>query len=82
MITIALTFGPTDGAPDNYWYDHLSDIREAEHGLEKDLHRATDEEDRRDAVEEYRTEIADANKDYKKKMRERGYRVGRVTVEK
>ena len=44
------------------------------------MHRATDDEDRRDALEEYRTEIADANKDYKKEMRERGYPVGRVTI--
>lgn len=71
---------PISDAPDNYWFDYLADIREAEHELEKDLRRATDEEDRRDALEEYRTEIADANKDYKKEMRERGYLVGRVTV--
>lgn len=71
---------PISGTPDDYWYDYLTDIREAEHELDKDLRRATDEEDRRDAVEEYRNEIADANKDYKKEMRERGYRVGRVTL--
>lgn len=71
---------PISDVPDNYWYDYLTDIREAEHELEKDLRRATDEEDRRDAFEEYRAEIADANKDYKKEMRERGYLVGRVTV--
>lgn len=73
---------PISGSPDDYWYDYLADIHEAEHELEKDLRRATDEEDRRDALEEYRTEIADANKDYKKEMRERGYRVGRVTIGK
>ncbi|WP_417622455.1 hypothetical protein [Parasphingorhabdus sp.] len=73
---------PIGDNPDNYWYDYLTDIREAEHELKKDLRRATDEEDRRDALEEYRAEIADANKDYKKEMRERGYHVGRVTVGK
>jgi hypothetical protein len=71
---------PISGMADNYWHDYLTDIGEAEHELDKDLRRATDEEDRRDAVEEYRNEIADANKDYKKEMRERGYRVGRVTL--
>lgn len=71
---------PIGDVPDDYWYDYLADIREAEHELQKDLRRATDAEDRRDALDEYRTEIADANKDYKKEMRERGYRVGRVTI--
>ncbi|QJB70387.1 hypothetical protein [Parasphingorhabdus halotolerans] len=71
---------PIANVENNYWFDYLSDIREAEHELTKDLRRATDEEDRRDAYEEYRNEIADANKDYRKEMRERGYRVGRVTV--
>lgn len=71
---------PIADVENNYWFDYLSDIREAEHELKKDLKRATDEEDRREAHEEYRAEIADANKDYKKEMRERGYRVGRVTV--
>lgn len=71
---------PIGDVKNNYWYDYLSDVREAEHELNKDLRRATDEEDRRDALTEYRTEIADANKDYKQEMREKGYRVGRVTV--
>ncbi|WP_243457108.1 hypothetical protein [Parasphingorhabdus cellanae] len=71
---------PIADVQNNYWFDYVADIREAEHELQKDLARATDEEDRRDAREEYRNEIADANKDYKKEMREKGYRVGRVTV--
>lgn len=71
---------PIADVQNNYWFDYLSDIREAEHELHKDLARATDDEDRRDAREEYRNEIADANKDYKKEMKEKGYRVGRVTV--
>ncbi|MEP3225952.1 MAG: hypothetical protein ABJO01_08250 [Parasphingorhabdus sp.] len=71
---------PIANVENNFWFDYLSDIQEAEHELKKDLARATDDEDRADAVEEYRNEIADANKDYKKEMRERGYRVGRVTV--
>ncbi|MEP2103696.1 MAG: hypothetical protein ABJP02_16315 [Parasphingorhabdus sp.] len=71
---------PIADVQNNYWFDYVSDIREAEHELKKDLARATDDEDRADAMEEYRNEIADANKDYKKEMREKGYRVGRVTV--
>ena len=71
---------PIGDVANNFWFDYLTDIREAEHELEKDMKRASDDEDRRDAMEEYRSEIADANKDYRKEMRERGYRVGRVTV--
>lgn len=71
---------PIAGVENNYWFDYVTDIREAEHELKKDLARATDDEDRRDAMEEYRNEIADANKDYKKEMKEKGYNVGRVTV--
>ena len=71
---------PIAGVKNNFWYDYLSDIREAEHELRKDLARATDAEDRADAREEYRNEIADAHKDYAKEMRERGYRTGNVTI--
>ncbi|MEH6756004.1 MAG: hypothetical protein V7676_00670 [Parasphingorhabdus sp.] len=71
---------PIGNVENNYWFDYLTDIQEAEHELKKDLARATDDEDRRDAKEEYRNEIADANKDYKKEMKEKGYNVGRVTV--
>lgn len=73
---------PIADVQNNYWFDYLADIREAEHELTKDLARATDEEDSRDAREEYRNEIADANKDYKKEMKEKGYRVGQVTVDR
>ena len=40
---------PIAGVKNNFWYDYLSDIREAEHELRKDLARATDAEDRADA---------------------------------
>ncbi|TRD12806.1 hypothetical protein FGU71_09300 [Erythrobacter insulae] len=66
-------------APNNdsnsYWLDFKTDISEAKRELKSDLRRATDDEDRRDAREEYRSEIADAKHDYRKEMRERGYRV-------
>ncbi len=62
------------------WYAYLADIREAEQELGSDLRRATDAEDQRDAWEEYHHELVDADKDYVKKMRKRGYRAGRVTV--
>ncbi len=66
-------------SPNNYsnkwWIDYQTDISEAKRELASDLRRATDEEDRRDAHEEYRQEIRDARHDYRKEMAERGYRV-------
>ncbi len=58
-----------------WWLDYRTDISEAKRELASDLRRATDEEDRRDAYEEYRQEIRDARHDYRKEMTERGYRV-------
>jgi hypothetical protein len=62
------------------WYNYVADIQEAEKELTSDLKRASDREDRADAWEEYDVELADADKDYVKEMRERGYRVGRVSI--
>ena len=58
-----------------WWVDYKTDISEAKRELRSDLARATDYEDRVDAREEYRREIADAKYDYRKEMAERGYRV-------
>lgn len=58
-----------------WWLDYRTDISEAKRELRSDLRRATDQEDRRDAYEEYRQEIRDARHDYRKEMNERGYRV-------
>ncbi len=71
---------PIAGLYNNPWYAYLADIREAEQELGSDLRGATDAEDHRDAWEEYHNELVDADKDYVKEMRERGYRAGRVTV--
>ncbi|MEM1195702.1 MAG: hypothetical protein AAGH57_06325 [Pseudomonadota bacterium] len=58
-----------------WWVDYKTDISEAKRELRSDLMRATDFEDRVDAKEEYRREVADAKYDYRKEMAERGYRV-------
>ncbi len=58
-----------------WWLDYRTDISEAKRELASDLRRATDEEDRRDAYEEYRQELRDARHDYRKEMAERGYHV-------
>jgi len=48
--------------------------------LTSDLRHSTDREDRWDAWDEWETEVVDADKDYVKEMRKKGYRSGRVTV--
>ena len=58
-----------------WWVDYKTDLSEAKRELRSDLRRATDYEDRVDAKEEYRREVADAKYDYRKEMAERGYRV-------
>lgn len=64
---------PIAGKRNNYWYDYKSDVEEAESELRKDLRRAKTAQDKREAMIEYRRELADARKDYTQEMRERGY---------
>ena len=71
---------PIAGVYNQSWYNYRADILEAEKELTSDLKRATDREDRFDAWDEWITEVVDADKDYVKEMRKRGYRAGRVTV--
>lgn len=71
---------PIAGVYDQHWYNYRTDILEAEKELVSDLRRATDREDRWDAWDEWAVELVDADKDYVKKMRKKGYRAGRVTV--
>ncbi|MBC2776445.1 hypothetical protein [Parasphingopyxis marina] len=70
--------GPIGGEENDYWYDYLADIREAQQELDSDLARATDPEDARDAWDEYYGELADARSDYAGEMAERGIRDGIV----
>ena len=75
-----IRIAPIAGVYNSPWYSYLADVREAEQELGSDLKHSTDAEDYRDAWEEYHHELVDADKDYVKEMRERGYRAGRVTV--
>lgn len=79
-LDIELRKEPIAGLHNAPWFNYLADLNEAEKELGNDLEGASDDEDRRDAWEEYRTELIDADKDYVQEMRERGYRAGRVTV--
>lgn len=71
---------PIAGVVNQQWYNYKADILEAEKELTSDLRHATDREDRWDAWDEWGNEIVDADKDYVKAMRKKGYRSGRVTV--
>ena len=71
---------PIAGLYNAPWFNYLADVNEAEKELSNDLEGSSDDEDRRDAWEEYHHELIDADKDYVQEMRERGYRAGRVTV--
>lgn len=80
QLDIEVRETPIAGLFNAPWFNYLADLSEAEKELGNDLEGASDDEDRRDAWEEYRTELIDADKDYVQEMRERGYRAGRVTV--
>ena len=71
---------PIAGVVNQHWYNYKADILEAEKELRSDLRHATDREDRWDAWDEWETEVVDADKDYVKEMRKKGYRSGRVMV--
>ncbi len=73
---------PIAGVYNKFWYNYRVDVLEADKELKSDLRRATDEEDKRDAWEEYEHELVDADKDYVEEMRDRNYRVARVTIGK
>jgi hypothetical protein len=73
---------PIAGQYDKHWYNYLTDLLEADKELKSDLRRATDAEDTGDAWEEYENELVDADKDYVEEMRDRNFRVGRVTLGK
>ena len=62
------------------WLAARKELLEAEKELTSDLRHSTDREDRWDAWDEWETEVIDADKDYVKEMRKKGYRSGRVTV--
>lgn len=71
---------PIAGVVNQSWHNYKADILEAEKELTSDLRHSTDREDRWDAWDEWQNEVVDADKDYVKEMRKKGYRSGRVTV--
>lgn len=71
---------PIAGIYNSPWYDYRINVTEAQKELASDLRGADDIEDRRDAWEEYGSELAKERKHYAKTMAKQGYREGRVYV--
>jgi hypothetical protein len=71
---------PIAGLRNRLWFDYRTNVGEAQKVLASDLRHSHDTEDLRDAWEEYRGELRHERHHYMKKMAERGYRAGTVTV--
>ncbi len=71
---------PIGGVRNARWFDYRTNVGEAQKELTRDLRHASDMEDRRDAWEEYASELKAERTHYVKEMRERGYRYGTVRV--
>lgn len=71
---------PIAGIENALWFDYLIDVTEAQKELSRDLRKADDIEDLRDAWEEYGKELRHERIDYIEDMAKRGYRMGEVTV--
>jgi hypothetical protein len=71
---------PIGGVRGARWFDYRTNVGEAQKELTRDLRHASDMEDRRDAWEEYASELKAERRHYVKEMRERGYRYGTVRV--
>lgn len=72
---------PIAGIHNSLWFDYRIDVTEAQKELSRDLRKASDIEDQREAWEEYGNELHKERVHYVRKMEKRGFRVGTVTVE-
>lgn len=71
---------PIAGIQNRHWFDYRIDVIEAQKELSRDLRKASDIEDQREAWEEYGVELRKERFDYIKIMAKKGYRQGTVTV--
>ncbi len=72
---------PIGGVQNSKWYDYRINVNESRKELASDLRHASDIEDRRDAWEEYGTELHQERGKYVKYMSKHGYRVPQVYFE-
>lgn len=71
---------PIGGVQNSRWFDYRTNINETRKELASDLRHSTDTEDRRDAWDEYGTELRHERVGYVKAMAKKGYRVPQVYV--
>ena len=71
---------PIGGIQNSRWFDYRTNVNETRKELASDLRHSSDIEDRRDAWEEYGTELRHERRTYVKAMAKKGYRAPRVYV--
>jgi hypothetical protein len=71
---------PIGGVQNSRWFDYRTNVSETQKELASDLRHSTDLEDRRDAWEEYSSELRHERVGYVKAMAKKGYRVPQVFV--
>lgn len=71
---------PIGGVQNSRWFDYRTNVNETRKELASDLRHATDTEDRRDAWDEYGTELRHERVTYISHMAKRGYRIPQVYV--
>jgi len=71
---------PIAGIQNSHWFDYRTNVNETKKELASDLRRASDTEDKRDAWDEYGSELRHERGNYVKAMAKKGYRAPRVYV--
>jgi hypothetical protein len=71
---------PIGGIQNSRWFDYRTNVNETRKELASDLRHSTDTEDRRDAWEEYGSELRHERRTYVKAMAKKGYRAHHVYV--
>lgn len=71
---------PIGGVQNSRWFNYRTNVNETRKELASDLRRSTDTEDRRDAWEEFGTELRHERVTYVKTMAKKGYRIPQVYV--
>lgn len=71
---------PIAGIENSNWFDYRANVGETKKELSSDLRQAGDTEDRREAWDEYGSELRHERSNYVKAMAKKGYRAPEVYV--
>jgi hypothetical protein len=71
---------PIAGIQNSQWFNYRANVNETKKELATDLRNASDTEDKRDAWDEYGSELRHERGNYVKAMAKKGYRVPEVYV--